>query len=309
MKKKRLIIEEVVSDLKTGKEKNFSSYNYALDENIKFFSSLKNMPSFIAWLIFRMPKLEGDKLLELSDFHLSKGKWETILQKELKELESNKFFDILKPLRQEIIDFVESNENKEENLLIINIGSGSMEIERQLIRELEDKGSQQKIVFLGVDSSEASISFARENLKADGIELKQINIQDNEIEKLKEKKEIRTIAVCKAEALTLENTGIKPDLIFHSKLKHHIPKDQWERFDNLLLKICPMVIEFDNYKSFFIIMFSAIINWNKPILNNGAIFSCLRSTEKRALKRDYLTDWKTKIQLGTYLKYRNGNNK
>ena len=284
---------------------------YAKKENIVFFNHLKSPLNFLSWLIFNMPKINGKQLLELSDFHLSNGKWEKILQKELRDLESNRFLDILQPLKKEILAFIKSKRKQKESIIIFNIGSGSMEIEKQLIRQLKRERINKKIIFVGLDNSEASIAFAKENLGWDGIELKRLDNQNirNDLEKLGPENEKYQVAVCNLNAFDLENIGIKPDLIFHSKLKHHLPQNDWETFDNLLLRVCPNVIEFDDYKSFFVIVFSVIINWNKPVLNNGAIFSCLRSVKKSDLNKFTSNSWKIKIQLGSYIKYHYGDNK
>lgn len=299
-------LREIISDLKDTVKLD----DYAKKENITFFESLRNPLSFLCWLIFKMPKIKGEQLLELSDFHLSEGKWEKILQKELRDLEANKFLDILRPLKKEILTFIKSNRGRGETLIIVNIGSGSMEIEKQLIRQLQKENIDKKIIFIGLDNSKASIAFAKENLALDNIELKVLDNQniENDLGTLKSKSEQFQITVCNLNAFDLEHFKIKPDLIFHSKLKHHLPQKNWKTFDNLLLRICPNIIEFDDYKSFFVIMFSVIMNWNKPVLNNGAIFSCLRSIRKSNLNKFTLDDWGIRIQLGSYLKYHYGNN-
>ena len=61
-------INEILKDLEDLKKRGFEN-TYAVDENIKFFEALKSLLKYIKWLIKEMPKIDGSRLLELSDFH------------------------------------------------------------------------------------------------------------------------------------------------------------------------------------------------------------------------------------------------
>lgn len=95
-------INEILKDLKDLKKRGFEN-QYALDENIKFFEALKTKWGFIKWLRKEMPKIDGSRLLELSDFSLGHGRWEAILQAELLEIEQWKFPDNLLQFRKTLL--------------------------------------------------------------------------------------------------------------------------------------------------------------------------------------------------------------
>src|SRR3989338_4274423 len=164
IRERRSLLDEIINDLEDLKSRGTFENVYAIDENIKFFEALRSLPKYIKWLIKEMPKIDGSRLLELSDFHLANGKWESILQRELLVLEKKKFPDVLRDLRKEIVKQIESFAGAKEILLLVSIGSGTMEIECQVIRDLRAMGSTQKIIFVGIDNSEASIGAAQENL-------------------------------------------------------------------------------------------------------------------------------------------------
>jgi len=99
-KKKHKLLDEIIKDLEGLKSRGTFENVYAIDENIKFFKALHSLPRYIWWLIKEKPKIDGSRLLELSDFHLADGKWESILQKELLEIEQWKFPDNLARFRK-----------------------------------------------------------------------------------------------------------------------------------------------------------------------------------------------------------------
>lgn len=70
MKNRREIIDHALSDLRSLKRKGSFSNQYALNENIAFFESIRSISSYIKWLIVRAPKLDREKLLELTDLQL-----------------------------------------------------------------------------------------------------------------------------------------------------------------------------------------------------------------------------------------------
>ena len=68
-KARREHINEILKDLTDLKSRDFENV-YAVDENIKFFEAMYSLPRYVWWLFKEMPKIDGSRLLELSDFHL-----------------------------------------------------------------------------------------------------------------------------------------------------------------------------------------------------------------------------------------------
>ena len=73
IREKHRLLDEIIRDLEGLKKTGFEN-QYAIDENIKFFKALYSLPRYVWWLIKEMPKIDGSRLLELSDFHLANGK-------------------------------------------------------------------------------------------------------------------------------------------------------------------------------------------------------------------------------------------
>ncbi len=161
---KNELLDEIIADLEQYQASGQCENMYALEANLTFFRSLYSFWDFWRWFRKIRPTLDGSRLLELSDFRLSDGKWERMLQRELLEIEQWKFPDILGRIRKEILKQIEALNQPNRHLILVSLGSGSMEIERQLITKLRERGNKQRIIFIGIDNSKASIDIAKENL-------------------------------------------------------------------------------------------------------------------------------------------------
>ena len=304
---KQKMIDEILADLMALKSQNFDANNYAIDENIKFFLATRSFKSYLKWLIFESPKIKTEKLLELSDFHLNDGKWERILQKELMEIEKWKFPDLLGPLRKEILKKLEDISLPQRHTICVNLGAGSMEIDRQVIEALRRSGEYKKYIFIGIDNSIASINSARNNLS--NLNLKIISLTELspqillEIKTQHENEQFIVVLLCN-EALSMEKY-FEPhsiDLLYFSKFKHHLPTDTKLRLDDLLSKYSNLAIEFDNLNGWFMRYVPIKSQWYQPVLLNGGIFSCLRNPTKKYLKSLTKTNWTTKYFPDSYLR-------
>lgn len=299
-------INEILKDLEDLKKRGFENM-YAVEENIKFFRALYSLPRYARWLIKEMPKIDGSRLLELSDFHLHNGKWESILQKELLALEKKKIPDVLRGLRKEIVKQIENLAGAKEMLLLVSVGSGTMEIERQVVRDLRARGSAQKITFVGIDNSEASIKAAQENLAELYIPIAMLQSLDSQTIQntlLAPSSDQYKVFIFNGDALKLEEY-FQPksvDIVFHSRFKHHLPDGVKDKFDEMLTKTSNKIIEHDDLNGWFLLLFSTIFNWRKPILMNGAVFSCLRDPKKKFLQESKNSDWRACISFDCYVR-------
>src|SRR3989344_6241018 len=81
------MIKNVIQDLKNLLVA--PNEQYALEATFEFLDATKSLTSYLRWLIFRAPKLDGKQLLELSDFNVAK--WEQEVQQQLIIAERKRF--------------------------------------------------------------------------------------------------------------------------------------------------------------------------------------------------------------------------
>jgi len=303
IREKHRLLDEIIRDLEGLKKTGFEN-QYAIDENIKFFKAMYSLPRYFRWLVKEMPKIDGSRLLELSDFPLGHGRWESILQAELLEIEKWKFPDNLMQFRKELLKQINdlSQSSGSQGLLLMSLGSGPMEIERQIILALKKENVIQKIVFVGVDSSQASLDAAKNNLAELNIPIVQTDsLQADELETIKKKysKHQFIIILLKRDVFALNSffQDGSVDLIYHGQFKHHLDLPRKQALDSLVARLSNRVVEDDLLNNLFMFILPILIRtrWFHPILLNGAQFSSLRCPTKNDLKTDSAIDWQTKI--------------
>ena len=103
-----------------------------MEENIAFFQAAKTVFGYIRWLITRAGKINKKELRELTDLH--PDKWDREMHTKLIEVERKKFPGLIKPLVDQIVSLIISNEHRP--LVLANLGCGGMEIERKVIMKL-----------------------------------------------------------------------------------------------------------------------------------------------------------------------------
>lgn len=308
---RKQLLDEIIADLEAHKTSGRCKNAYALEANLAFFRSLYRFRDFWRWFRQVRPTLDGQRLLELSDFHLSDGKWERMLQRELLKIEKWKFPDILGRIRKELLKQITELGQSDRHLILVSIGAGSMEIERQLITKLRETGSKQKIIFFGIDNSEASLDIANDNLADLGVKLIRTgNLDQAKINQLKEgvKGEQFAVVLANSDALKLETYfGQKNiDLIYHSKFKHHLPDNLKNELDRMIETVAKRGVEYDDINGWFFSFIPLKSNWPKPLLLNGSVFSGLRDPSKKELKSNKKPNWQTKIYVDGYVRvYKN----
>lgn len=272
--------------------------------NISFFQSTYTFISFIKWLSIEAPRKDPGKLLELMDID-EKSPYAKDLLSSLRETERKIFPGLVNPLVRRICKLI-SNEN---NPLIINLGSGAMEVERQVIARLIRSGNKKPVVFVGVDKSPVAHPFAIQNLKTLGYEIELIENpyldDDSLLDILSVRKSLYTIILCQNDIFSLSEAfrAVKFSLAFHCFFKHHFSRDQYIAIEDSIKKISDMIIEYDGFNNRFNTFTQALFAWRDPVLLNGAVFSNLRYLKKAALKNNPgISKIRTFWRRGTYLK-------
>ncbi|GEM_PF-858777 len=306
------IIDNVLSDLFSLKKTGYVANSYAIDENIIFFKAIKSFSGYIKWLFGRAPKIDGQKLLELTDFSLSNlPKWEIQMHKELISLEKKKFPGLIEPLVDRILNIIISS-NK--SLIVADFGSGGIEVVRQVIIRLVYNNYKHKVTFVGIDLSDAAHEVALENLQ----KLKENHIIDVfRIEKLDKQilnrlistgNEQYKVILCKNDLFKLSDYFSEHffDVIFHSLFKHHFNVRDKERVELVSERYGKIVLEYDGYKSWpHIIIPHALTGWRDPVFLNATIFSDLRYSTRREIRKATRKGHLRFFKIGTYLLEKN----
>jgi len=285
MKKRRIEIDGILEKLREFK--NDSQYDdrlYAIDENIRFAEAMKTLPSYAWWLLTRAPKIDGARLLELTDFPVEE--WDVKMHGRLMEIERNKKIKLIKPLVDKISEFI-SRENRP--LVLVNLGAGGMEVDRQVISHLLEKKYDKSIIFIGVDKSPVTNKIAKENLNSLGKRIEIFDIEmltKNRLEEIARSNKGVVVILCKNDIFNL-NVEFPPkyfDLVYNSLFKHHlVQSSDKEKLDKIIKEISKKSLEYDGYRSWLHTIPQSIVAWNNPVFLNGTIFSMLRYLRKENL--------------------------
>ncbi|MDE2020021.1 MAG: hypothetical protein KGJ13_06785 [Patescibacteria group bacterium] len=298
---RREIIDEVLYDLKRLQADPVFPNPYAVEANIAFFEAMKSSGRYFKWLAGPARRLEGERLLEVNDLL---PKWDAEMHRSLMVMERKKFPGLTVPILSRLRDLV--LESGKEIFVVANVGCGGMEIERQLVRALERERYAGKVVFVGIDRSPAARKIAEENMRsAAAVEVRDIKNLDQAVlkESLRVLKQPYTVLLCPNDIFTLDQVfKNKPfDVVFHSLFKHHLAALQQRELDRVLAAVAHMVLEYDGYKSWPMMVPQSITIWPQPILLAATIFSDLRYATKPELRRTAGSGRISFTRIGTYL--------
>ena len=286
--RRRAEIQEILADLKSLESQ--PNYQEAVKLNIEFFRVIRSPFGYLWWLTFRAPKLRRNRarLVELIDLPFSK--W----QKEV--LETLSWFEVwmrnLVPIRERIIqELVRLKKTKQEPIVVASIGCGGMELERQVIYQLVRKRFSFPVIFIGVDYSPASFEVATakfKNLTAKGlVQIKAVSHLGNaDLSQLKAKAASGKLLLVFLEADAFDLRGLTEDsfdLVYHTRLRHHLTLAEGRRLDKLASYLAPRLVELDDLFSVLGIIMISIFVWRFPAVLNGAVFSYLKDFSKKEL--------------------------
>ncbi len=299
---RKSIIAHAIADLQRLRADPSFGNQYAVEENISFFKATVHPFSYFRWLVRRAPQLDGRKLLELADLPLPY--WEREMHVCLLAIEKQRFPGLIAPLVNGIVEFI-ARENRP--LLIANFGCGGMEIERQVVQKLVRRAYRYPVAFVGIDRSSVTPELAQENLRSLGsiLEFREVDVLDTSfLERLRSSTRRQYLVVlCKHDVLGLgKNFAPRTfDLVFHSLFKHHLSEQQQSEFDSVVAHISRRSLEYDGYRSWFVMIPQTLTVWRYPILLNATIFSDLRYSTKEILRERYRGEELSFFRIGTYL--------
>jgi hypothetical protein len=273
-------LNEVVRDLEQYLKTAPKDQQYAIRALIVFFRASRTLPGYIFWALTTRRTLAPDKVLEIADLPLPR--WEKELYIDLSHVERKDFPGLSKPLRKLLVERVSQRSVQK----TLDLGCGGMEVERQVIKEILQKGKAQDVVFVGVDLAPQAWDAIQETFAEfnDKVVLKQIK-ELRTVDSIQPTKP--TIVFYCGNALDIsEMHGHYFDLIFSSRFRHHLDAEQKRRLDKLSDNLATEVIEYDDYRSATSWIPPLLTAWHRPILLNGAIFSQVRQPWKHELKDD-----------------------
>lgn len=297
-------INEVINDLVQIRGNSLDSYKYAIDENISFFESSRSFFSYYIWLVARARKIIGNQLLEINDLL---PKWDREMHQQLIALEKRKFPGLVQPLVSEICKILTTSNERQ---IIVNLGHGGMEVERQILNKLIKTNNSTPFFFVGIDKSETSRAIAKENLNemAEFIEIIETkNLDNNKLDNIiKNANKRYTVILSDNNIFDLENNFHTKsfNIIFHSLFKHHIiSKAEKDKLDSICINLAHTVFEFDGCKNWFLMLFPHTLTaWANPIFLNASIFSDLRYYKKSDLIKEKKGKSIKFFPIGTYLR-------
>ncbi len=90
-------IEQIILKLQTFRSNpTWSNQIYAIDENIAFLEAARSWPRFLKWVFGRMKKIDGSRLLELTDFPVPE--WDIRMHERLIEIQRRKRPGLIEPM-------------------------------------------------------------------------------------------------------------------------------------------------------------------------------------------------------------------
>lgn len=278
---KRIEIISYLEDL----SKTDSQFSTSIQENLIFFEKISSLKGFFDWVKNNMPTINGEQLKELTDF--GNEKYSEELHIGMIKVERGFVPGFITPMVKKVSSYILSCNN---SLLIADLGSGSAELMRQIIKRVLKSDFKQKITIVAFDRSESSHNIAAENLAvfANDIEITKVpQLKEEELVNIinKSDKKINVILVQNNIfniAKDFKNTTF--DMSYHSFFKHHLDVEYKNELDNILLEKSKITFEYDGFHSKFGLILQALFVWKQLVLLNGAVFSNLRYYKKEFLK-------------------------
>ena len=272
---------------------------YAIDANIAFYKATKSVFKYIWWLITVAPKLDGAKLLEINDLL---PKYDERMHLTLIGVEKKRFPGLINAISDKVFEYITKNKGAR---VIGSVGSGGMELERQVISKLILLNYSGDITFIAFDQSDDAHKIAKKNLEELGEQVSIMtidNLSQEDSNKVVLKKGIKVI-LARNNVFDLKNKFSQQyfDLVYSSLFTHHLDDRQYDTLTMDLKSVSKYVIEYDGYRSFFQLIPQSVVGWHDTILLNGSVMSGLRYRQKKFLPRN---DSDIKInffQIGTYL--------
>ncbi len=260
---------------------------YAIRENIAFLEAARSLPRYVWWLLTVAPKLDGSRLLELTDFPVEE--WDVAMHTRLIELQKRKQPGLITPLVNAITEYMREESR---DLVIADLGAGGMEVDRQVAEWALKANHPFRLTIVAVDKSPVTRRIADKNLKglADDAEIVETGeLTARELEQMRQSTTKRLLIVmCTNDIFGLDQEfGSRYfDLVYHSLFRHHLNPAEQDKLDRTVRTVGKRHFEFDGYKSWIHAAIQSLAAWASPIFLNGTIISLVRYKMKSEVDND-----------------------
>jgi hypothetical protein len=280
-------IDSILADLEHIRGTSNKYSDYAVDQLVTFFNAARSMTTFVPWVIFNAPKIDHHNILEINDFPFPQ--YEKEMHERLIEAERKQFPGLIELQVVAVSSYILS-QNKD--VCIMSLGSGGMEVERQIFERLIKAGHKHKVTIVGDDYSESAHHVARNNLSkqqlVDIVDVDQLN--DDVLSEIITKSRQFSAVLCKNDIFALDQVFPEKrfDAVIHTLFRHHLSPFEYSKITAVIKNICMRCFEYDGYKSWVAMIPQTVMGWKSPIFLNAEIFSSLRFMEKSEVQKNNL---------------------
>lgn len=250
---------------------------YAIEQNALFFKSIRSVFLYSRWLYGARKHIHKKDLLEINELLPD---LDEIFHAKMAEVERRPFPGIIRPP----VDYVTAltiHAPQGKRLRIASLGSGSMEVERQIIEQVQQKGELRPLTVVGFDISSKTRAFAGKNLSA----LANVRIvQETKLteEKLaaleRETQELILVVISDNDIFAL-SSDFAPrafDLVMTILFLHHLHEEDRIRLVRQMRILAPRTLNYDGYQDEIVIPILSMTGWHNPVFLNAAVFSSIR---------------------------------
>lgn len=276
------VIDSAIKRLRAFALKNTDDKRaYAIEANIAFLEAARSIPRYFWWLFRVAPKLDGSRLLELTDFPVEE--WDVAMHERLIEMQKRKRPGLIAPLVGAITEYVQKESH---DLVIADLGAGGMEVDRQVAEWALKTNYPHTFTIVAVDKSPITRRIADKNLKelANDVEIIETSeLSMNELQQMRKNATKKILVVmCTNDIFALDRQFPSKyfDLVYHSLFRHHLNLAEQEKLDHTIQTISKRHFEFDGYKSWPHGFIQSMFAWTSPVFLNGTIISMARYKTK-----------------------------
>jgi hypothetical protein len=275
-------IQQALAKLEAFKrDPAYASQQYAIDANLAFLKAAQSLPRYLWWLFTVAPRLDGSRLLELTDFPVEE--WDIEMHTSLIEMQKRKNPGLITPLVSAIRDYIKTEDR---DLVIANLGAGGMEVDRQVVEWALNTNHPHRLTIVAVDKSPITRKIADKNLKefadkAEIVEVGEITAEDLKRMRENAQKQI-LIVMCTNDIFDLPKAFPEKyfDLMYHSLFLHHLNSSQQQAIEQVMKSLSKTCYEFDGYRHWPLGFVQSMFSWASPVFLNGTIISMARYITK-----------------------------
>jgi hypothetical protein len=285
---RKMEIQGILADLESLQSD--AKYGEAAKLNSEFFRAIRSPLTYVRWLLFKAPKLRRNRsqIVEIGDLPLER--WQKSGLEVLSGFEAIAGASL--PIKQRIMEQIEnSTDTSGRPILMLSLGCGGMELEREVIYELVRRHSSVSVAFVGVDYAPVVPEIVTSRLRpltAKGLLRLEIasRVDIDDLQRLKSAADSPRFQAFILNTDLFQLAGLPEDffdLAYHTRLAHHLTAEGNDRLRRLALRLAPKLIEFDDLFSIRTILSASRAAWRFPAGFAGCIFSYLRDHSRKEL--------------------------